>query len=260
MRTKKTWKRLLLALICILMFSIPVSASAKTVAKIGSKKYSSLEAAIKKVKNGQTIKLQCNVTLKKHLVLNRNVKYTINLNKKKVTMKNCASIKMQKGKVTLTNGTITTSGGLYVNKKASLTVKSGTYKIMFFNKGTMTVLGGTLKYIENDGTATIKGGKITHGIRCNSASSLSVKGGTVTQPSSSYESGAITVNAGYKKLSITGGKVKGTTAKCPAVMIIEQKSSRAKIKEAYVTAKSGTKVGYMYETEDQDGCLIYAYY
>lgn len=260
MRTKKTWKRLLLALICILMFSIPVSASAKTVAKIGSKKYSSLEAAIKKVKNGQTIKLQCNVTLKKHLVLNRNVKYTINLNKKKITMKNCTGIELNKGKVTLYNGTISTSVGVYVREKAALTVKKGTFKFTFMNYGTMTVSGGTVKYILNAGTLTAKSGKITHGIMCYSKSRLYVKGGTVTQDSGDFGSGAITALEGYKVLSVTGGKVKGTTADWPAIMIIGPKTSTSKIKEKYVTAKSGMKIGFAYEIDNNDGYLEYGFY
>ena len=259
MRTRKTWKRLLLALVCILMFSIPVFASAKTVAKIGSKKYSSLEAAIKKVKNGQTIKLQCNVTLKKNLVLNRNVKYTINLNRKKITMKNCTGIDLKKGKVTLYNGTISTSMGLFVGKKAALTVKKGTFKFTFMNHGTMTVSGGTVTTIHNDGMLTMKSGKITHGIWCDGKSRLYVKGGTVTQDSGAWGQGAITVKAGYKTLSVTGGKVRGTTADWPAIMIVDKKSSKPKIKEKYVTAKSGMKIGFVYEI-DNDGYLEYGFY
>ena len=43
-------KLFLMMLLAVLLCCLPVTASAKTVAKIGNKKYSSLEQAVKKVK------------------------------------------------------------------------------------------------------------------------------------------------------------------------------------------------------------------
>ncbi len=56
---KRVFQAMFMVLATVMLLSIPVStASSKTVATIGSKSYTSLASAVKKVKKGQTIKLK----------------------------------------------------------------------------------------------------------------------------------------------------------------------------------------------------------
>ena len=260
-KMKRTLKLVLLALMCTLLLGISTSASAKTVASIGSKNYSSLQSAIKAVKNGQTIQLKSNVTITETIKMNRNVKFTLNLNKKKITSKNCSALAITKGTVTLKNGTIKSSMGIFVEKKATLNIKSGTYNCYISSCGKLNVSGGTIKGVSNDrGTMTMKGGKIKYGIYCTGKnSSLTITGGTVIQPKDAWGSGAVTVSDNFKKLVISGGSIIGNSPTYPPVMIIRKPSTKAKINEDYITTASDRKVGYAYETEI-DGMLDYAFY
>lgn len=260
-KMKRTLKLVLLALMCTLLLGISTSASAKTVASIGSKNYSSLQSAIKAVKKGQTVKLKSNVTIKETIEMNKNIKFTLNLNKKKITSKNCSALTINKGTVTIKNGTVTSSMGIFVGKKAALNIKSGTYNCYISSSGKLNVSGGTIKGVSNDrGTMTMKGGKIKYGIYCTGKnSSLTITGGTVIQPKDAWGSGAITVSGNFKKLVISGGSIIGKSPTYPPVMIIRKPSTKAKINEKCLTTSSGRKVGYAYETVIDD-MLDYAFY
>lgn len=84
------------------------------------------------VKNGQTIKLQCNVNIKKkNLTVNSNVSFTIDLNKKKLS--NCTNLKINAGKVTIKNGT-------YVARKYSIPYTYGQISIAKGAKATLKTL------------------------------------------------------------------------------------------------------------------------
>lgn len=258
---KRTFTLMLLTMLCILLLGAPVSAaSKKTVATIGKKKYTSLQAAVKKVKNGQTIKLKRNIVLEESIYVDRNVKFTIDLNKKKITENNCSALFVNKGTVTLKNGTFQSGIGIFIEKKGTLNIKSGSYGMYVSNSGKLNISGGTVHYIDNMGTLKVSGGKITYGIRCSGKSSLTVTGGKIYQDASAWGMGAITVDDGFKKLSITGGKIIGRSKNYPPVMIFAKPSDKAKIKTKCITTKHSLKVGYAYETETEDGDLEYAFY
>lgn len=92
------------------------------------KNYATVQSALSAVQNGQTIRLNQDVTLKKTLFFKKNVKYTFDMNKHKVTSKitesNVGDFDVQAGNVTFTNGT--TSAAIFVHEKANVTVKDGT--------------------------------------------------------------------------------------------------------------------------------------
>ena len=177
-------------LVLLLCCAVPTSASAKTVAKIGKKNYSSLQSALNAVKSGQTITLKSNINLgKKALKASRKANYTINLNHKSI--KNCSAFKINNGKVTIKNGTIvmakmelgdfdamhktltvskkakvTFAGIKYtgeVNVRGQLTIKSGTYKdFWLYNSGNVRIINGTFNKIAlltNCNKMTIENGK-----------------------------------------------------------------------------------------------------
>lgn len=82
----KVLRAMLLTLTIVLMYSMNVSAASGQ-ASIGSKNYATVQSALSAVQNGQTIRLNQDVTLKKTLFFKKNVKYTFDMNKHKVTSK-----------------------------------------------------------------------------------------------------------------------------------------------------------------------------
>ena len=177
---KTKWSLLLLVLFGILLFGGSTNTYAATVAKIGSKSYSSLQKAVNEVKPNQTIKLQKNITLTKPIYCRKNVKYTIDLQKHVINMKlnkktyNSGQINIEKGNILLKNGSVkkiksseefsiidiskmakTTFSNLKINGHVSndgiLTINSGTYRSSDDKEG----------LINNDGTTIIKKGTFT---------------------------------------------------------------------------------------------------
>ena len=164
---------LLFLIILVSMNHVPVYAAAK-VASIGSRKYTSLQKAVDSVKNGQTIKLLKNVSLKKTVVSKaRNVKYTINLNEHTITGNSSKAVfKFKKNnKVTLKNGKIKHgkkyAGNILIEcDDAVLTIAGGTYSngnpVFDVDDGKLNINSGTVVgavYAE-DSDVTIKGGTI----------------------------------------------------------------------------------------------------
>ena len=206
-RMRKLW---VVAILAMVLLSIPASASAKTVAKIGNKKYSSLEQAVSKVKKGQTIKLQANIVLSRtsQVVLNRNTTYTIDFNKKKI--KGSLGIRIKKGKVTFKNGNV--EGILRVDKGASLSIKGGSYQNLV-NYGTTSITSGNFAnnkvnasdVVENYGKLTIKKATIkSYKAFClenQKKGSMTIKGGTFSNAKGKGSN--ILQNLG--KASVSGG-------------------------------------------------------
>lgn len=188
MKKRKTWIALFALLIMVFAMSASASAaSSKTVAKIGSKKYSSLQKALNSVKKGQTIKLTKNVTLTSvnQLTFKKNVKYTLNLNNKTIKHKDSgfSFFYMEKGTVTIKNGTISactlyiqnsakatfqnvkltapkgySSTTIRMSSKPSLTLKKCKMtktRIEPYNKSKLTISGGSYESIWNYGTETV---------------------------------------------------------------------------------------------------------
>lgn len=337
---KKTWKAILVTLICVLLFGMTAAAASPTVAMIGKKKYTSLEAAYAKVKKGQTITLKRDITVSDGLVFHRNVKFTLDLGKRTITCKNTdtADIFVNKGNVTFKNGTI--KGVVAVKKNATLNISSGTYgQIMnlgtvtiknakltrqdqaplyniggkmtiqkatvksargciYISGGTVNISGGTYNNtdVKNEmplitlekGTLTVSGGKFTSkdcvlfnyngkatlkkgtftskafctiinskslvisgatvnytgteycGVYCQNGSSTQIKKGTVKGKKM-----AVLVERGYKSFKLSGGKVTNSQKDMPPVCVNEKKSSKASIKQKYISTPCALKVFYM---------------
>ena len=108
-------KRGLFLFVCILLLTMLLSMTAfaakgdKSAASIGSKRYPSLEAAVKAVKKGQTIKVTKDITVSDTLTVNKpKVNFTIDFGKHryKYTGSDYA-IRLNKGTVTIKNAKVT---------------------------------------------------------------------------------------------------------------------------------------------------------
>lgn len=191
-KSANTGKRFLSSFLLTLIFTVILSmnvSAASTEAKIGNKSYSSLQAAFNAVKNGQTVKLQKNLTIEtgKKITAKKNVSFTLDLNGKTIKTgeydwsKDGGYIVLEKGSMTVKNGTVTggwamswVGNGIYVKKGATLIVQS------------KAVCGG----IENCGTVKLQKGTID--IICNEDSNISVTGGSITGELVSY-GGKVTI-------------------------------------------------------------------
>ena len=184
-KLEKVLKVMLLTLTLVLLYSMNVSAASGQ-ASIGKKSYATVQKAMTAVQNGQTITLNQNVTLKTTLVSKKNVTYTFDLNKHKITSRvtgtNKGSFDIKAGNVTLVNGTLT--GGVFVQKGATLTVKSGNYE-----------------QIVNSGKTTFNSGKVTnskYSAFCNYGGTLLIKKAEVKANYNCVyaEAGTVTINCG----------------------------------------------------------------
>lgn len=170
-----------------------------------AKSYNELVNAIKKVKNGQTIKVTKAITTKKRLVINRpGISFTIDFggNKYKSTPGydplNDYAVNIKAGNVTLKSGNMRTRGTtlIWVDKKGKLSIVSGTYIVegnydeegyAIINKGTLNIKNGSFKgpfmsVIDNFSNCTIENGTFTSAsgmssLFTDSGSSTTVKGG-----------------------------------------------------------------------------------
>ena len=211
---KKTWKVILTAIIFTLLFGMTASAASPTVATIGKKKYTSLEAAYAKVKKGQTIKLKQNITVSQEIVFDRNVKFTLDLGKKTITCQNTevADVFVNKGSITVKNGTI--NGIIAVKKGASLTISSGTYK-QIINMGTLTIKNAKMTRQDQpplfnvDGKMTVKKARVKSAKGCLyiDGGTVSISGGTWQNMDQGNEVPLITLEKGA--LTVSGGKFTG---------------------------------------------------
>ena len=183
-KLEKVLRVMLLTLTIALMYSMNVSAAGQ--ASIGKKNYATVQKALTAVNNGQTITLNQNVTMKTTLVSKKNVTYTFDMNKHKITSKvpdvTKGSFDIRAGKVTLMNGTLT--GPVLVQKGATLTVKSGNYE-----------------QIANGGKTIFNNGKVTtnkYSAFCNYAGTLLIKKAEVKAKYNCVyaKAGTVTINDG----------------------------------------------------------------
>ncbi|MCC8047215.1 MAG: hypothetical protein LIP12_17285 [Clostridiales bacterium] len=213
MNKKKIWAGLFLTMLVSFIFGMSAMAASSTVAKIGNTKYTSLETAIKKVKTGQTIVLQKDLSYTKDLTINRSGKeFTINLNKHTITFKKASSLVLKKGTVSIRNGKLKATEILdsdyepaYLIKTgtaAALNIISGTYNGVILNQGTLTVSGGKL--------LSLNSGDGNNGAVITNTGTLKISGGTFTQQGNLFD--VIYNNTKSAKLTITGGTFGGGTA------------------------------------------------
>ena len=216
---KRNLKFLAAAAFMMLAVTALTGSLAKAAGKpfsVGGKKYAYLQEAFDAVKNGQTIRLNANATVTDWSGLHRNVKCTLDLNKKTLSIVANGHIVVSKGTLTVKNGTMKKRGrsGLLfeVQESAGLQVISGTYKGAFDNVGTMTVSGGTFTnlttnrtaLISNGGKLTINGGKFSDSSRRNLLNNwengtVKITAGTFTGGSGNsllQNSGAVTISGG----------------------------------------------------------------
>ena len=206
------------------------------VAKIGSKYYETLEKAVSKAANGDTITLISDVVLSETITIPESANITLDLNGKNVTYNSTVQ-----GEAMITNkGTLVINDSVgtgVINYNYTGTADSsygkGNYTIS--NGGTLTVNGGKItianlrahaKYpIDNNSTTgdailVINGGHLynynTSAIRqfCNSTTyqnSVTINGGLIEGYSAIWvqNPGSKTVNG---TLSITGGEIRTTAA------------------------------------------------
>ena len=158
-------------------------------AQIGEVKYETLQAAINAVKDGETITVLADIVLKEAIIINNEVKFTLDLGEKVVALAddnedvNCVFNIIGNGEITITNGTVETNNGqaIYVGKDengvsyaptvnfANVTLTGVEYGLSVFGNATVvidagTVITGSIEAIrvEDSAKATIKAGsKIT---------------------------------------------------------------------------------------------------
>ena len=179
------------ALLLSLFLCIP-SYAASAVCKIGNKNYASLQKAVNAVKKGQTIKVTKKITTSETLQIQKpKVSFTIDFSNKAYlfTAEGAEVLHVSpKSKVTLKNMNITSDGSLNVEKNATLTIVSGSYKgKTLFNNGTLNIKGGTFvmngefvipDLIHNRGKLNVSGGTITGNVHCAEAGSAAISAGT----------------------------------------------------------------------------------
>ena len=154
----------------LLTMLLTTSVFAANVAKVGNKKYSSLQEALRSAKGGQTVTLLKNADMDTDYVgMSFSGKCTLNLNKKTVVIKGGGQIDVTGGTLIIKNGTIkkTTRTGriLYVSgPKAAIQIQSGTYQgSICVREGKLTITGGTFRAISTNNVGVITavdGGKV----------------------------------------------------------------------------------------------------
>lgn len=223
---KKRMKMLMLVALCLLVCGSVASAKSPTVAKIGSKGYSSLESALNAVKKGQTIKLQADVAPDGEVVSKKNVKFTLDLNEHTLSNANehtYQDIESARGVLCIAKGNVTLKNGMIhdavrVEKGAKLTIQSGSYE-QLLNLGTTVINKAT--FIPKVGNAlyNIKKGKLTinnvvvnsdKGVLYQDGGIVVVKEGTFYSLDQKAQHSVVLVRKGT--LTIKGGTFRGENA------------------------------------------------
>ena len=206
----------------------------KAVAQIGSKKYVTLERAVKAVEDNKETEIlmidntEEDVTFPdgKTIILNLSDK-TITGNQSNygtLTIKGSGEIKDNKGNILYNEGTLNIESGNYIMNDGT----SGDTKVLY-NSGTANITGGKLiSYhnnnsgsdwtIRNNRTLNFSGGEIVLDYKSsgsaifNSNGTINMKGGNINS-----KGFGIAVNAG--KLNATGGTITTTNTNCNALSI-----------------------------------------
>lgn len=145
-------------------------AVAAQVAAIGNDKYFRLNDAIKIVPSEGTVTLLCNLTQSTPFVMDAEKTYTFDLNGQTLTGNGCAAVQVSHGHVTITNGTITSTG----TAPAAIRVGSdeGT------NRQVSLIINNTINVTSSSSTGVLLSGT-------NTRETLDVKGKVTTEGHSS---------------------------------------------------------------------------
>lgn len=205
--------------LCMVFFGLPVAAMAEgNVAQIeGGKAYTTLNEAITKAQDGETVRLLTDTTLSSYIPIEKSIKLDINGNT--ITSTNGLAFAVSENATfTITDNSNSKNGEIESTKK-------GNCNLLEVSSGEIIVENGNLSnewyviYVSQTGKATIKGGTLTSTV----ASVLSTNG---SKSGENYSADAVMNVEGGKlvsnndvtiylpagTLNITGGEIVGATA------------------------------------------------
>ena len=223
---KKKLLPILTLLIVIAIYATPTLAA--TVCKIGNKGYSSLEAAIKAAKKGQTITVTSNISTKKTVGIDTDNNIIIDFANKKYTYSgssNTAAFEVM-ANVTFRNMNLyaKASDGIHVSPKSTLVISSGVYRggSIRNDRGTISIKGGTFFFNNPDENNPDADG------RFNNYGVLKISNGNFN--SESTKNGGI-VLLNFSKCTISGGTFKKEILNFRSLAITDGKFKGAVINE-----------------------------
>lgn len=205
--------------LCMVFFGLPVAAMAEgNVAQIeGGEAYTTLNEAITKAQDGETVRLLTNTSLSSYIPIEKSIKLDINGNTITST-KGLAFAVSDNATFTITDNSNSKNGEIESTKK-------GNCNLLEVSSGEIIVENGNLSnewyviYVSQTGKATIKGGTLTSSV----ASVLSTNG---SKSGENYSADAVmnveggnlvsnndvTIYLPAGTLNITGGEIVGATA------------------------------------------------
>lgn len=205
--------------LCMVFFGLPVAAMAEgNVAQIeGGKAYTTLNEAITKAQDGETVRLLTDTSLSSYIPIEKSIKLDINGNT--ITSTNGLAFAVSENATfTITDNSNSKNGEIESTKK-------GNCNLLEVSSGEIIVENGNLSndwyviYVYKTGKATIKGGTLTSSV----ASVLSTNG---SKSGENYSADAVmnveggnlvsnndvTIYLPAGTLNITGGEIVGATA------------------------------------------------
>ena len=232
---KKRLTPILLALLLAVLFSTP--AFAKTVCKIGSKGYNSLQAAINAVKDGETIKVTKAISTNEMVTCSPSAQngkypsYTIDFKNKKYKYTGYEyAFRIRWGSVKFKNiNFILQRGFLYTNNYGpsdnKLIIDSGKYtggalariddqfadwgdNILVINNGTFNIKDSTTATILNNSVVTINGGKFNN-CRLDNYGTCNLNNGKWSERVGLGAGGVVVWNYKDGNITVSGGTYTG---------------------------------------------------
>ena len=175
-------------------------STANIVATVNGTGYTTLEAAVEAVKDGETVTLLKNVSLDAKLVLPANKKFTLALDEYNITQTaDVNAINLASGDEVIITGTGTITGnnnGVYVPSGATLTVDGATVKATVYNG------------IYNEGTLIFKSGAAMGGIEDADDGEKYYYNGIYTENTVTVEDGTVNaVYVGNGNVTVKGGTI-----------------------------------------------------
>ena len=136
-------------IVCIMLICLACGSNvyAATVARIGSKSYSSLQSAVNAAKNGQTIKVTKAISAKKKVTVSGKKSITIDFCNKKYSMtQNDYGFDVTATKLTVKNIKYhSVTGAFLIGKNSTVVVNNGTVIGQTYNKGKYILKKGSFE-------------------------------------------------------------------------------------------------------------------
>lgn len=230
-----TYNNIKRCMLAVAMMGSAVCTWAQTnVAKIETKEYATLQAAIDAATEGQTVTLIANITETQTYTIDKAI--TIDLGAYSITASHndASSVSATKvfditsaGNLTITGtGTITDAkvSGIFYNA-GQLTINGGNYTttvddygVVVNDGGTCTVAGGALTgaytaiYTKGSNSVTVSNGTLNGaflGIQANVGTTLNITGGTITATNQAKKYPGIQLKGEGTSANISGGTISG---------------------------------------------------